>query len=206
MAACSWRSWPMDGWCSSRSPEAPGADAVRHRDAPSRRHRAAGRFAHPARVRARLTVVHLVRSALLRAQLATVGAEGAESLSERAVTRHRVGAQATERRAVDAAGWTRVGALLPRHVGRALAARDGAVVAGGHAGKFGGGAMIGHWGFRREGSRRRLRRDDSRVECSPLQLSRFVAPPPSPVRVSPAGGDCARVPRRPAGSPLPSPR
>ncbi len=115
----------------------------------SRRHRAAGCLADPARRRACLTVLHRVRTALLRAEFATVGAEGTELRGKRTVPRHGVGAEATECRAIDAAGRTCVGALLPRHLGKAVAARDRAVVAGGHASEFASRVMIEHQELRK---------------------------------------------------------
>ena len=82
-----------------------------------------------------LAMLHVVRGALFRAPFADLCAQGAQFLMEGAVPRHRIGAQAADRSAFDAASGTVVRAFLPDHVVEAIAAFGGAVVAAAGGGR-----------------------------------------------------------------------
>lgn len=91
-----------------------------------------------------LAMLHVVRGALFRAPFADLCAQGAQFLVEGAVPRHRIGAQAADRSAFDAASGTVVRAALADHVVEAIAAFGGAVVAGRDAVADGLGQMMAH--------------------------------------------------------------
>src|SRR5665811_1133152 len=96
-------------------------------------HLAAHLGATTARLGAALAVIHIMLAALFRTPVADVRAQLAYLLGERTVAGDRVGAQPADRRALDAASGTRVGAGLADHVRETVAARGRAVVARGDA-------------------------------------------------------------------------
>lgn len=108
----------------------PHRRAVVAADGRSSGHLAASLGASTARLGAALAVIHVMRAALFRAPSADVRAQLARLLGERAVAGDRIGAQPADRRALDAAGWTVIGALSAGHVRETDAARGCAVVAG----------------------------------------------------------------------------
>lgn len=80
-----------------------------------------------------LAVIRVLRIALFRAPVANVRAQLANLLSEWAVAGDGIGAQATDRRALNAAGRTGIDAFLADHVRKTVTALGGAKVAGGDA-------------------------------------------------------------------------
>jgi hypothetical protein len=108
----------------------PHRRAVIAADGRSSGHLAANLGASTARLGATLAVIHVMRAALFRAPSADVRAQLARLLGERAVAGDRIGAQPADCRALDAAGWTVIGALSAGHVRETDAARGCAVIAG----------------------------------------------------------------------------
>ena len=74
-----------------------------------------------------------MRAAFFRTPVADVRAQLANLLGERTVAGDRIGAQAADRRALDAAGRTGIFAFLADHLRETVAALGRAVVAGGDA-------------------------------------------------------------------------
>ena len=93
-------------------------------------HLAASLGATTARFGAALTVIHVVCVALICTPVADVRAQYAGLLGERAVAGSCIGAQPTDRRALNATGWTRIRTLLAEHVRETVAALGRAVVTG----------------------------------------------------------------------------
>ena len=91
----------------------------------------AARFgATTARFGAALTVIHVVRVALNCTPVADVRAQYAGLLGERAVAGSCIGAQPTDRRALNATGRTLIFAVFADHVRETVAALGRAEVAG----------------------------------------------------------------------------
>ena len=74
-----------------------------------------------------------MRAALFRAPVANVRAQLAGLLGERTIAGHRIGTQAADRRALDAASRAFIHAFLADHMSETVAAFGRAIVAGGNA-------------------------------------------------------------------------